>query len=238
MKQTVVPAQVTTVEDKIAGNISFKQLLLLVTPVFIGGAMYVFLPPFLGYSSYKVTLWVLLAIICLTMAIRVKGRLVIEWLIVRGKYNLRPSQFVYNKNSMDLRSFDSTNLEQTETEKVVLNQVHIADDINDSQLHKLEQIILEPKADLIFSATKKGGLRVSIKEEAIDALVKIGEKAVPTLIEGVKSKDPYVVILCIDSLKKLGPKAKSAIPELKKIVGPDLMKSILKSIDPQETGKN
>lgn len=164
MKQTVVPAQVTTVEDKIAGNISFKQLLLLVTPVFIGGAMYVFLPPFLGYSSYKVSLWVLLAIICLTMAIRVKGRLVIEWLIVRGKYNLRPSQFVYNKNSMDLRSFDSTNLEQTETEKAVLNQIHIADDINDSQLHKLEQIILEPKADLIFSATKKGGLRVSIKE--------------------------------------------------------------------------
>jgi hypothetical protein len=65
---------------------------------------------------------------------------------------------------MDLRSFDSTNLEQTETEKVVLNQVHIADDINDSQLHKLEQIILEPKANLVFSATKKGGLRVSIKE--------------------------------------------------------------------------
>jgi HEAT repeat protein len=94
------------------------------------------------------------------------------------------------------------------------------------------------KAAPVLLKTALNSYRESTKEEAIDALVKIGEKAVPTLIEGVKSKDPYVVILCIDSLKKLGPKAKSAIPELKKIVGPDLMKSILKSIDPQETGKN
>jgi hypothetical protein len=164
MKQTVVPAQVTTVEDKIAGNISFKQLLLLVTPVFLGGAMYVFLPPFLGYSTYKVALWVALAIICLTLAIRIKGRLIIEWMIVRGKYNIRPLRFIYNKNSMDYRSIDASIIQQPEMETVALSKALLVDDINDGQRHKLEQIILEPKADLIFSATKKGGLRVSIKE--------------------------------------------------------------------------
>ena len=74
MRQTVVPAQVTTVEDKIAGNISFKQMLLLVAPVFLGGAMYVFLPPFLGYSVYKIVLWILFALVCATLAVRIKGR--------------------------------------------------------------------------------------------------------------------------------------------------------------------
>lgn len=163
MKQTVVPAQVTTVEDKIAGNISFKQLLLLVTPVFIGGAMYVFIPPFMGYAPYKVVIWVLLAVVCLSLAIRIKGRLVIEWIIVRGKYNLRPARYVFNKNSLLYR----TRIDMTPQEEVIeveSKKVVISERIEDSKLHKLEQIILEPKADLIFRATKKGGLRVSIKE--------------------------------------------------------------------------
>ena len=163
MKQTVVPAQVTTVEDKIAGNISFKQLLLLVTPVFIGGAMYAFIPPFMGYASYKVVLWVILAVVCLSLAIRIKGRLVIEWLIVKGKYNLRPSQYVYNKNSLLNRRVIVATDEQEVVEETKDRVISI-DKVEDSKLHKLEQIILEPKADLIFRATKKGGLRVSIKE--------------------------------------------------------------------------
>jgi hypothetical protein len=163
MKQTVVPAQVTTVEDKIAGNISFKQLLLLVTPVFIGGAMYVFIPPFMGYASYKVVIWVLLAVVCLSLAIRIKGRLVIEWIIVRGRYNLRPARYVFNKNSLLHRIRIEVSPQEEVIEKVAKKAV-VTERIEDSKLHKLEQIILEPKADLIFRATKKGGLRVSIKE--------------------------------------------------------------------------
>ena len=163
MRQTVVPAQVTTVEDKIAGNISFKQLLLLVTPIFFGGAMFVFLPPFMGYTSYKIILWVLLASVCLSLAIRIKGRLVIEWLIVKGKFNLRPSHYVFNKNTRAMRHIEQEIL-QIKDEVIVEEKTETVDEPAFGSLHKLEQIILEPKADMIFSATKKGGLRVSIKE--------------------------------------------------------------------------
>ena len=33
MKTTVVPAQVTTVEDKIAGNLSFVQIIILIITI-------------------------------------------------------------------------------------------------------------------------------------------------------------------------------------------------------------
>lgn len=163
MKQTVVPAQVTTVEDKIAGNISFKQMLLLVAPVFLGGAMYVFLPPFLGYSIYKIVLWILFALVCATLAVRIKGRLVVDWIVIRSKYNLRPTFYTYNKNSLQLRRKLEVLTEVTEINDAK-KKTYVHHEVDFGRLKRLEEIILEPKANLVFHATKKGGLRVSIKE--------------------------------------------------------------------------
>ena len=164
MKQTVVPAQVTTVEDKIAGNISFKQLLLLVTPVFFGGAMYVLLPPFMGYSLYKALLWITFSILCLSMAIRIKGLLVIEWLIIRGRYNLRPSTYIYDKNVAHFRSQPAEIVMVNEEANSVDKSSIAVEDIDDGRLRKLHSLVTEPKSDVEFRATKKGGLRVYIKE--------------------------------------------------------------------------
>ncbi len=164
MKQTVVPAQVTTVEDKIAGNISFKQMLLLVAPVFLGGAMYVFLPPFLGYSIYKIVLWFLFALVCSTLAVRIKGRLVVDWIVIRSKYNLRPTFYTYNKNSLQLRKKLDDVPEASDANESVVKKKYIRHEVDFGSLKRLEEIILEPKANLVFHATKKGGLRVSIKE--------------------------------------------------------------------------
>lgn len=164
MKQTVVPAQVTTVEDKIAGNISFKQMLLLVAPVFLGGSMYVFLPPFLGYSIYKIVLWILFALVCSTLAVRIKGRLVIDWIVIRSKYNLRPTFYTYNKNSIQLRKKIDVELDAPDASEVKDKKTYIHHEVDFGRLKRLEEIILEPKANLVFHATKKGGLRVSIKE--------------------------------------------------------------------------
>ena len=164
MRQTVVPAQVTTVEDKIAGNISFKQMLLLVAPVFLGGAMYVFLPPFLGYSAYKMVLWILFTIVCATLAVRIKGRLVADWIVIRTKYNLRPAFYTYNKNSLKLRKKFNVVPDKTEVNESAEKKKYIHHEVDFGSLRRLEEIILEPKANLIFHATKKGGLRVSIKE--------------------------------------------------------------------------
>ena len=45
MKTQVIPAQITTVEDKIVGSLTFSQLLLLLTPVALVALIYAFMPP-------------------------------------------------------------------------------------------------------------------------------------------------------------------------------------------------
>ena len=50
---TVVPAQVTTVEDRIIGNLGFSQILLLIVPVFASAFIFGLFPPFMGGALYK-----------------------------------------------------------------------------------------------------------------------------------------------------------------------------------------
>lgn len=45
MKTTVVPAQITTVEDKIAGSLTFTQIIMLVIPLLTSTAIYVLILP-------------------------------------------------------------------------------------------------------------------------------------------------------------------------------------------------
>jgi|JI10StandDraft_1071094.scaffolds.fasta_scaffold261175_3 hypothetical protein len=164
MKQTVVPAQVTTVEDKIAGNISFTQMLLLVTPVFFGGLSFILLPPFLKYSPYKVAIWALIAIVFITLAIRIKGRLVMDWIVVKGRYNLRPTYYIYNKNSTTGRMGQPIATSE-KTEKVKKKSLKTTvEELDVPGLTKLENLLGGQGATLHFKANKKGGLSVSVKQ--------------------------------------------------------------------------
>jgi hypothetical protein len=104
MRSTIVPAQITTVEDTVAGNLSVVQLILLCAPLFAGGAIFVLLPPFFIGSAYKITLVAVIAAIFWVMAIRIKDRLVLEWTITIGRYNLRPRRYLFNKNDAYLRT--------------------------------------------------------------------------------------------------------------------------------------
>lgn len=164
MKQTVVPAQVTTVEDKIFGNISFTQMLLLVAPVFMGGLSFILLPPFLNYRSYKVGIWLFMTVICVGLALRIKGRLVMEWIAVKGKYNLRPTYYIYNKNSVVART--SPELAQQEKTGTVKKKTAktVVEDMDVPGLSRLEDLLGGHGATLHFKANKKGGLSVSIKQ--------------------------------------------------------------------------
>ena len=89
MKSTIVPAQITTIEDRFSGNLSLQQILLLSSSVFIGFAIYVFLPPFLKLDSYKIVLMILMFFIISITAVRIKGKLVLFWIITILNYNRR-----------------------------------------------------------------------------------------------------------------------------------------------------
>ena len=164
MKTAIVPAQITSVEDRIAGNLTFTQLLLMIVPIFLSVAIYVFLPPFLGYTNYKVIIAVVLLLTCLTLAIRIKNKLIVSWLKIIATYNVRPRYFVFNKNST---SHIKPEVAPKQRKQSVVKEVkktpsrHI---FSTKELYTFDQINANPKAALAYATNKKGELYVRVQE--------------------------------------------------------------------------
>jgi hypothetical protein len=98
MRSTIIPAQITTVEDKIVGDISFTQIILLLIPVLISLALHSLVHPAMHLSLPKTLIILILFTIFFILSFRLKGRLVLDWLIIYSRYSLRPSFYVLNKN--------------------------------------------------------------------------------------------------------------------------------------------
>lgn len=166
MKVTVVPAQVTTVEDRIAGSLGMSQLVLLAAPIFIGSGLYVILPPVMHTVVYKLVVIALLFVLCGLMAIRIKGKIVLLWLITLFRYNVRPRFYVYNKRDLHGREqYRDGLISELEGEPVVINRrVRKTLSLSTADVVELEHIIGNPAAKLSFETNKKGKLYVRITE--------------------------------------------------------------------------
>lgn len=166
MKVTVVPAQVTTVEDRIIGNLGFSQMMLLIVPVFVGAALFAILPPAMGSSVYKYTTMGILALVCCVLAIRIKGKILAFWLITILRYNLRPKFYLFNKNTTALREqYESKAAEPKEDSSTVKTKKTISvPKLELREAVKVYATIDNPAAKLRFETTKKGGLHVRITE--------------------------------------------------------------------------
>lgn len=167
MKSAIVPAQITTVEDKVAGNLSLSQLLLLATPVFGGSAIYIILPPSLESSLYKMILISIIAVVFSALAIRIKGRILLLWIITIARYNSRPRYFVFDKNSAYLREESYTDPDG-EASKESHPTAQVAEKphpiLTTGESVMLEDILSNPNSNLYFKADRKGGLSVRITE--------------------------------------------------------------------------
>src|SRR3990167_3060130 len=106
MRTTVIPAQITTVEDKIAANLNLTQIVLLLASLFIATFIYATFPPKLGFSIYKIPLFIITFLTCGILALRIKGRVVLNWLFILSAYYLRPRYYVYNKNDLTARNIE------------------------------------------------------------------------------------------------------------------------------------
>ena len=53
MRTTVIPAQITTVEDRIGANLNLTQIVLLLASLFIATFIYATFPPKLVISFFK-----------------------------------------------------------------------------------------------------------------------------------------------------------------------------------------
>jgi len=106
MRTTVIPAQITTIEDKIVGSLNFTQLILLMIPVIWTTIVYTLLSPAMHVVWYKIPLVFAVILISLGLAIRINGVVVFNWLFVILGYKLRPKLYVFNKNDTYLKDID------------------------------------------------------------------------------------------------------------------------------------
>jgi hypothetical protein len=166
MKVTVVPAQVTTVEDRIIGSLSFSQMMFLIVPVFVGAALFAVLPPAMGSSIYKFVIMGILALICCVLAVRIKGKILALWLLVIIRYNLRPKYYLFNKNVTTLREEYEAKHEESilKVESTNLEKVIAVPKLGLHETAKVLAAIENPASKLRFEATKKGGLNVRLTE--------------------------------------------------------------------------
>jgi hypothetical protein len=165
MRTTIVPAQVTTVEDKIAGNLGISQLLLLTMPIFGGSLLFVGLPPFFSYATYKVVVIVCFAVLCGTLAIRIKGKILLFWGIVILRYNLRPRYYVSDRNHIHLREISlEVKPEKTVKEAQPKRTRKLLPKLSTSELVQVEHLIADPAANLRLTTNRKGELSVHLTE--------------------------------------------------------------------------
>lgn len=163
MKATVVPAQVTTVEDRVAGNLSFTQLILFAIPVFGGSLLYAALPPSMGAALYKLTIVSLIAVFCLTMAIRIKGKIVLLWLIILVRYQTRPRYYLFNKNTSSHREMYDEFAPASKSTSLQPAAIDARPHLPKLAFHEAATVyatIDDPLSQVRFETTKKGGLHV------------------------------------------------------------------------------
>ena len=166
MKTTMVPAQVTTVEDKVAGSLSLTQLILLCSPIFIGGAVYALFPPLLKISFLKLTIIILVTICLALMSIRLKGKLLINWIVIIGRYQLRPRFYLYDKNDLYLRkAYKSAAKSQVQKSTLPVKKLQPAAAVLPiKKIIPLQSLINDPRSNFRFAISKKGSLDVHITE--------------------------------------------------------------------------
>jgi hypothetical protein len=167
MKTATVPAQVTTVEDKIAGNLTLQQAALLGGPVFLDFAIYMVLPSMFRLNAYKLVLMAIITSTADVLAIRVRGKILLVWAITMFRYNSRPRYYVFNKNNSHLRT--ELSRPNIKTPAPIISHTKKADQRSSQQLSeedifKLESALVEQLASIRFATSKKGGLYVSIPE--------------------------------------------------------------------------
>lgn len=163
MRTTVVPAQITTVEDRIAGNLTFAQVLLLVASLIVAGAMYMSLPPHLHLGSLKLSLICLQFVILGGLALRVRGRIVADWLVLYPRFASRPRVYLFTKN--DLIGRDVVSAEQKQVAKASAPAKKIVAPVSAPSLEDQDRIgnlLDNPSLTVRFALAKKGGIDVSL----------------------------------------------------------------------------
>lgn len=164
MKRSIVPAQITTVEDRVLGNLTPYQAALISLPLIFGVLFYAALPPHFHLKLYKIILIGGLELIGAILSIRVDDQMLVFWLITRLRYNLRPRYYVYDKNDTYLRNmsdFTPVTTEDTNVEEAAAPSE--VQEVTPKDAVRIEEIMADELVNLRFK-TVKGKLNVIANE--------------------------------------------------------------------------
>ena len=165
MKTTTVPAQFTTIEDRVAGNLSLNQLMLLTTPIFISCVIYMIFPPFTKLSILKLVISLIIFLSFSVLAVRIRGKIILLWIQTILKYRNSPRYYVFNKNDNHLRQSvkDIENYKTNNTKSAVSGALSHQDKSSYKNTTKLKYILLDPRSDFKINR-KKGVMNVYINK--------------------------------------------------------------------------
>jgi hypothetical protein len=164
MKTTVVPAQITTVEDRIIGNFTFAQILILIIPLVTSTALYLLISPKLHLNVFKTFLIGSQFFFFGLLASRINGKIMADWLSIFLRFSLRPRIYVFTKNDLTSRELSPVIFEQTvaPTEKPKKECVE-KPALTFPESTRLNRLLADPTLSVRFELSKKGGLNVSLK---------------------------------------------------------------------------
>ena len=167
MRSKPIPAQITTVEDKIAGNLNLTQIMLMMVPVFFTTAAYAVFPPGMQLAIYKIPLVLVVLVLSLILSMRIKGKVVLNWLVILLRYNIRPRYYLFNKNDTSLRVLDMPVFEKRQRKlfkkapaKLEKRAPIPAFALND--LARFQKMVNDPNYSFVLKAGKEGGFNVSL----------------------------------------------------------------------------
>lgn len=157
MKTSIIPAQITSVEDRIAGSLSLTQIMLLLSCLFLCVGVYALVPEPNTLNIYKIILIATKTTVFGACAIRYKGKLLMYWFAEIIAYFLRPKKYVFEKNTFDYKDRDNVihseiSLEKSSHAKNTSKRFSV-----DSRF--IEEYLWDKPVSMNISLSK-GGLRV------------------------------------------------------------------------------
>lgn len=166
MRTTVVPAQITTVEDRVAGNFTFIQIVLLVIPLILGSAIYAVMSPKMHLGSAKMIVIGIQYFIFGVMALRINGKILADWLIIYLRYSIRPRRYIFTKNDLIHREiiFQENNQKSVPQKQGALNKAKKRQSLSILEQIKIDRIFNRDALSISFKLSKKGGVDVSLKQ--------------------------------------------------------------------------
>jgi hypothetical protein len=153
MRSAIVPAQITTVEDRVAGNLSISQVALIFAPTLLGMAIFIILPPNMELSPFKLIIVTLIFMVCVVSAVRVKEKIILLWASTLLRYSLRPRYFVYDKHHVAGRGQLFTYREKGEVKAPVKPKPkRVPLTLPTPEIVRLNKIMEDPATNLYFEA--------------------------------------------------------------------------------------